>query len=503
MKETRTMAVFVLCAGLGCDEDASIAPIDSDSGADAAPDASQPEVGADVPKDLPTRLGPVRIAHNVLVDDSTDWRGFGLGISLFYAPSVPRAEYEDVIDELAGVGIEIARFSGSTFTWGNEEGRPEVNPFLPGEHPFTPDDPEVGGFTNEPNPAFFDELESRLDYAAEHGIRVQYTLLWGGFQPMFIRAGDPPALHRASLRRFVDYAAERLARHPEHTVEIINEADHPYHMAGFGRQGRIDALREIAGWIREAYPDALLSVSDGGREPESEGAPYFDYHEIAELDYWNVHFPRDEVFAEGIPRWARGVWHLYSDRNAFADAHEGRTYGRNDENMFLQTEADHERWPYRSSTRDWRMYGNMMWVSLAAGVGFTLHTQKGFFCYPGLTSDPIFEVVRAMRAITTDFPWQHARSFNASWVGSPVPSYDGPFKAFSLVAQDGTDVLIHVLNPAGTLTLELDHEGMHGVCYDSITGTVLSEFDPPAGVSTLRLPDPMYEHAMTIRIRRE
>jgi hypothetical protein len=443
-------------------------------------------------------IAPAVVEGNVLAEPTTGWRGFGLGISLFYAPAIPRDEYVRVVDEVAAAGIELARFSGSTLTWGNGQGRPEVIPFLPGRHPYYPDDPDVGSWTNEPSPAFFDELGWRLDYAARRGIRVQYTILWGAFGPMFAN-GD--RLRETPTRRFVQYAAERLRRHPEHVIEIINEADHGHHMGRFGREGRIAAITQMARWIREVHPSAVLSVSDGGRQPDSDGAPYFDYHDIAELDYWNVHFPRDELLAEGIPRWARGVWHLYGDRDAFAARHPRKGYGRNDENMFLQTEEDHALWPYRSSTRDYRMYATMMWVSTIAGVGFTLHSQKGFFAQPGLTLDPIFGAIAALRRITQGFPFAGARSYNTSWAQSPVRAFDGPFKVFALISSDRRDLLVYVLNPAGSVTLDLEHAGMHGTAYDPLSGRVLREFDPPAGVSTLTLPAPAYEHGMVLRIR--
>jgi hypothetical protein len=447
----------------------------------------------------PRRLAPVVVKGNTLAESSTGWSGLGLGISLFYAPAVPREEYVRVIDELAAAGIDFARFAGSTLTWGNGQGRPEVIPFRAGRHPYYPEDPEVGGWTNEPDPAFFDELAWRLDYASGKGVRVQYTVFWGAFAPMFM---GPNGLRREPAKLFLQYAASRLAAFPEHILEIINEADHGHHMASLGREGRIVALTDMARWIREVHPTAVITVSDGGRQPETEGAPYFDYHEIAELDYWNVHFPRDTLEVEGIPRWARGVWHLYGDRDEFAARHPGKGYGRNDENIFLQTEEDRESWPYRSSTLDWRMYANMMWVSTVAGVGFTLHSQKGFFARPGLTSDPIFEAIAALRSITAGFAFAGARSYNATWAGSPIRAYEGSFKAFALVAQDRTDMLLHVLNPQGTLSLRLDHEGMRATAYDPTTGRVLGEMDVPAGDSVLALPPAGYEHGMTLRIRR-
>ena len=66
-------------------------------------------------------------------------------------------------------------------------------------------------------------------------MRVQYTIFWGGFRDMF--TNDGRSLREGAARNFVRYVARRLAQHPEHTVEIINEADHGHHMGRFGRTG--------------------------------------------------------------------------------------------------------------------------------------------------------------------------------------------------------------------------------------------------------------------------
>jgi hypothetical protein len=64
-------------------------------------------------------------------------------------------------------------------------------------------------------------------------------------------------------------------------------------------------------------------------------------------------------------------------------------------------------------------------------------------------------------------------------------------------------MLMYVLNPAGTLRIDLAFEGLHGTFYDPIAGAVLGTFDPPSGESIVALPPASYEHGMVIRIRAE
>ncbi len=203
---------------------------------------------------------------------------------------------------------------------------------------------------------------------------------------------------------------------------------------------------------------------------------------------------------EGIPRWCRGSWHLYQDRDAARSAHPGKGgYGRSDENIFLTTDAEFERWNYRGSTRDWRLYGTMLWVTTIAGVGVTLHTHKGFFCEPGLTRDPIFGVVKALRDVAKDFPWHGASSFNASWTGSPVKAFDGPFKVFSLASGDRKDVLVTALSPKeGTITFDLPSR--FSVAVHEMTGELRLQGEVGPDQSTLRLPAAINPTALVLRL---
>src|SRR3990172_7020910 len=147
------------------------------------------------------------------------------------------------------------------------------------------------------------------------------------------------------------------------------------------------------------------------------------------------------------------------------------------------------------------MYGTMIWVNTMAGVGTTLHTFKGFFCEPGLTKDPIFRVVRAWNEITKDFPWQGASSFDAGWARSPVKTFSGPFKAFSLVSgENGRDVLVTALNPReGSITLSMDRARTFSVC--EITGEVIGSGMLGEGEHALALPPAAHPHALVVRFR--
>jgi hypothetical protein len=134
-----------------------------------------------------------------------------------------------------------------------------------------------------------------------------------------------------------------------------------------------------------------------------------------------------------------------------------------------------------------------------AGVGVTLHTHKGFFCEPGLSRDPIFDVVRAFRDATRDFPWHGASSFNASWAGSPVTSFDGPFKVFSIAGNDRKDILVTVLNPKqGKILFNLPSPFSASV--REITGELRLTAELGPDQPELRLPNAINPNALVIRL---
>jgi len=438
--------------------------------------------------------GPPSIEGTAILERGTEELSLPLGISLFYGLSlgITRARFQTVIDELSAAQIRECRLSMSTFTWGNEQGVPEVVPFEPGS--------VHDGFSNEVSVPFLDEMEWRLDHAVSKGVRPQLTLLWGGFQPMFV---ENRRLRENALGKYLRAVCERLRNHPAVTVELMNEIDHGHHLGFLTLDERKEFLKTWVSVCKEILPSALFSVSDGGHAPRGggEGEPYFDYHDVAEIDYWNVHFPRDEVAVEGIPRWCRGIWHLNGESHFFQSGHRGRGgYGRNDENMFLQTEEDRREWPYRNSTRDWRMYGLHIFVAAAAKAATTIHNQSGFFCRPGVGSEPVMKVARCYAAVMKDFSLEGLASLNASWRDSPIESFDGPFKAFALTGgADRRDILVTVLNPReGTLTLDLKRD------YDArvyeITGEERKRERLPAGKTVLRLPETDWPHGCVVRL---
>lgn len=460
---------------------------------------------SDEVKDRRQRATRPEILDNVIHDTGTGRKDLELGVSLFYAmsPDVSDSDFAAVVDELAAAGIRQVRLA-QTFTWDNPVRKANVIPFRAGNsylHRTPQGDSVDEGVSVDPMPApaHLARLSERLNLLAAKGIRAQYTIFWGGMQPLFTREGREVRWDR--VEAYLEAIARFFASHPEHTLEIINEANHGHHLARLGQGGRVIFLERCAAHIRNFHSIAVITASDGGRQPPNEGDPYFAYHGVRGLDYWNVHFPRDTIESGGIPRWCRGSWHLYQDRDPFRRAHGGRGgYGRSDENIFLQTQEEADRWGYRGATLDWRMYGAMLWVTTMAGAGLTLHTHKGFFCEPGLTSDPIFQVVRAWNTITKDFPWHGASSFNAGWARSPLKSFDGPFKAFALTSgENGRDVLVTILNPReGTIVLDMDRPRdvkIYEITGKPIGGAMLGE-----GGHALTLPPTAYEHALVMRL---
>ncbi len=458
------------------------------------------------------RIGKVSVIENALHDERTQMESVELGVSLFYAmsPDVDRERYAQVIDELSGT-IEMVRFAGSTMTWDNPLGMRNVVPFKAGSY-FRPIDTHRDGGPVDPMPdkRHFDELEWRLEYAESKGIRVQYTILWGGFQDMFRSGSD---VRKTTLRKYIKAVAERLVDHPAHTIELINEADHGHHM-GFLREKRSAMIQEMSNWVRDKHPNAVICVSDGGHPALNEdGEPateedkvreFFSYHGVKGLDYWNVHFPRDLIGMRGIPRWARGVYHLHDEHGYFAKKHKGLGYGRNDENMFLQTAADRVDWPYRGSTLDWRMYVLMVWSSTMAGAGTTIHNQKGFFCQRGIGSDPVIESMKARKKIIEGFRFKDAKTVNATWANSPVKDFrGGVYKAYSLKNHDGSDVMTLVLCPSkGVLTIQVTQR-MDLRMYDPISGNEVERRKLMPGRQDVQLPAAPYDKALVLRYRKE
>lgn len=463
-----------------------------------------------------------------------------LGNSLFYAlgAGMPREHYSRVIDNLASVGIGEGRFSMSTLGWGengpDSQQAPAVIPFIKG------DNPGFWGYSRKINPTFLDEMEWRLDYAVRRGVRPQLTLFWGAFQQMFIDESNGPdtTFHEGAMRDYLQAICERLKDHPQVNVELFNEINHGDHLYMLGRAGRRQFIRKWGGFVKDRLPDNLLCVSGENVDKNGkEGGYNFAYHDVDELDYWNVHFDRSKKPAvEGFEPWVRSTWHLNELSHQFRQHNPGQGYGRNDEPMFLQTEAQNQEWPYRWSTLDWEMYGVSIFVTLCAGVGTTIHNQGGFFLgyskkanssalgwyldnfdvaeshkipssnkvregaflsatdpraarkmdpdFP-LTED-IYKVTRFYRDVLDGFNLASCVPYNAEWTGSPVRELGDSFKAFSLVGKNGDNILITVLNPKGILKLDLAHK--YSVRVYEITGEDVMNGELPQGSIQMELP---------------
>lgn len=440
-----------------------------------------------LPKTLPAK--PFRIDGSALYEPENDRLYMPLSISLFYAPSlgIPRGRVTKTLDALAGK-VQEARFSMSTFTWGNDQGEPEVIPFKPGDR--------HEGYSNEISPAFLDELEWRARYAMKVGVRPQITLFWGGFQPMFRRGND---VDLPAMKSFVRATMERSKNLPGVKWEIMNEADHGHHLAYVGDARRKEIISEIIRFAKSINPEAHFGVSDGGRDA-GENELYFDYHRLEVLDDWKVHYPRDKVEVRGIPRWCRGLWHLNGEGHEFAKHHNGKAYGQNDENIFLQTEAEHNQYPYGGSTRDWRMVVSSWYVAATARSCSTAHTQKGFFCREGAGEDPAIKLggpayIDALK----DFAHRGQASLNAGWPDSPITEFETCFKAFALAGGDNRrTMLFAVLDPKqGKLKLNLKRKYRYTV--REITGEV-KKTGELEGRTELRLPPMNYPKAAVVRL---
>lgn len=440
-----------------------------------------------------------------------------LGNSLFYAlgQGMPREQYSQVIDNFAGI-IDEARFNMSTLGWGDEgpetQTAPPVIPFLKGS------DPGFWGYSRRINPAFLDEMEWRLDYAVNRGVRPQLTVFWGGFQEMFIKSVNEPAnnhnveFHEEAMEDYLGAICERLEDHPAVNVELFNEINHGAHLWMLGRKGRREFIKKWGRFIKDRLPDHLLTVSGENVDNDGkEGGYHFAYHDITELDYWNVHFDRSKKPAvEGFEPWVRSVWHLNEEAHRFRAQNPGQGYGRNDEPMFLQTQKQHQEWPYRWSTLDWKMYGVSIFVAFCAGVATTIHNQGGFFHgyrkkkkpdpdFP--LTEPIYGVARFYQKILDGFNLAGCTPYNSGWNDSPVRDMGNSFKAFSLVGKDKESILITVLNPSGQLKLDLD-SAYTAVVYE-ITGEEVYRDQLPAGPSSMPLPRmPKFENCAVIRLDR-
>lgn len=460
---------------------------------------------------------------------------FPCSISLFYGLSlgIDRDRFKATIDGLAGK-VQEARLSMSTYTWGNPVGEPEVIPFKAGNH--------HNGYDNVVSQTFLDEMEVRLDYMVSKGVRPQLTLFWGGFQDMFVKNKGTKELHENAIRAFERAVMERGKNHPAVKYEWMNEMDHGHHLGFYGYSRRVECLRRHVPICKEVHPDALFGNSDGGHAPrewlndhkaayvredgtlvnsknepylDSNGNPlkaqhnkdqsYYDYRDVQELDMWHVHFPRDRVDVERIPRWCRGLWHLNGESFIFrAAGHSGKGFGQNDENIFLQTEAEYNEYPYNNSTRDWRMVGLSAYVALAAKSATTFHTHAGMFCRPEAGTQPIIDrVATAYQQRLTTFPLGGMASHNTGWQGAPVASYTGPFKAFCLSSgDDRREIIVTVLNPRqGELVFNLGHRAYVVKAYE-ITGEALAtqEIGPGDGIR-YRLPRVEYEHGCIVHLK--
>jgi hypothetical protein len=481
------------------------------------------------PKVLPARAFRVEGTH--LFEPTNNRRYMPLSISLFYGLSlgISRQRFVDTVDGLSGK-LQEARLSMSTFTWDNDQGEPEVIPFEPGDlH---------RGYSNKISQEFLYEMDTRLLYMFGKGVRPQVTIFWGGVQPMF-RQGD--GVKWNAMKDFMRPLMVMGQRHPAIKWEIINEAGHGHHWAYMGRTKRHNLIRDCARFCREVYPGVHLGVSDGGHGPrewlsekdwvdvveskeygglvlsrkgkvlmdgdrpirpkENTTGSYFDYHSIRELSDWKVHYPRDQVLSDGIPRWSRGMWHLSGEAHNFAQKHPDMGYGQNDENIFLQTQEEHNQYPYGGATTDWKMVVSSWYVALCAKSCSTAHTHKGFFCRAGAGEDPAIKLGGpAYQEALKDFEFQGQASLNTGWKDSPIKSFDGPFKAFALVGGANRRTMIFtVLNPRQG-KLRLDLKRVYGVEVREITGEIRKKATVQAGVQDFHLPKMTTEHTAIVRL---
>lgn len=478
-----------------------------------------------------------------------------LGQSLFHALALgmPREHYAAVIDNLAGV-VNEARFNMSTLGWGSEgpetQTAPPVVSFKKGG------DPGYWGYSRRIDPAFLDEMEWRLDHAVSRGVRPQLTLFWGAFQEMFIKreAGPDTTFHDDAMRDYLGAICDRLKDHPAINLELFNEISHGSHLHMLGRKGRKEFVKRWGGWIKQRLPDHLLSLSGENinKQGQMDDGYNFGYHDVRELDYWNVHFDRSKTpEVEGFAPWVRGTWHLNELAHEFRSHHPGGGYGRNDEPIFLQTKKQNREWPYRWSTLDWRMYGASMFIALCAGVATTIHNQGGFFLgyrkrrpsarmllaasgpryssmrewewfnsfYSSMesrmfegsrmepdpafpTTEPLYKVARFYQSVMRDFPVAGAVPANSSWSGSPVATHPGTFKAFSLAGgKDREQILITVLGPVGgRLGLELGDRTYRLTAHE-ITGEQVHEADVGPRAHTYTLPRTEWEHCCILHLK--
>jgi hypothetical protein len=442
-------------------------------------------------------LSRVEVKDNILYEPETGWKGLGDSISLFFAcsPDVSRQSYTKVVDSLVANGINMARFAGSTYTWDNAAKMANVIPFRKGSY-YVPEKGRDKGYGVKPelDPDHAQELIWRLGYARDAGLRVQYTILWGGTKALFT-SRDGEELHMDKIRVYIKDVARLLSDFPEHTIEICNEINHGHHFARIGEANRKLLIARCAEWIRHVHRKAVITVSDGGHEHNR-----FNYTGVNGLDHWNVHFDRSKVKAQKIPRWCRGSWHLWERRHEWRDAYGRNGYGRSDENIFLCTEEEKDRYysHYGGLTTDWKMYGIMRWITAMAGVGFTIHNFPGFYCKENVTQDPIFQMIRVFNEVTEGFNWHNAVPMNSGWNDSPIGDLNKAFKAYTITG--GKSTLFTILNPNEAL-LEINppHECTIRI-HDPISGEVLLQGDVNAGEQRLRLPTAQYKHCLVGRM---
>jgi hypothetical protein len=438
-----------------------------------------------------------------------------LGNSLFHALALgmPRDYYQTVIDNLAGL-INEARFNTSTLGWGSQgpetQTAPPVIPFKKGGAP------DYWGYSRKISQAFLDEMEVRLAYAVNRGIRPQLTVFWGAFQEMFIdkEDGANTTFHDDAIKDYLSAYCERLKDHPAVNIELFNEINHGSHLHLIGRKNRAKFIDKWGKFIKDILPDVLLSVSGENIDHQGkEGGYRFAYHGEAVLDYWNVHVNRDKNPAvEGYPPWVRTCWHLNDQSFEFRAHNPGQGFGRNDEPIFLQTIKQHQEWPYGGSTRDWQMYGMSIFVALCAGVGTTIHNQGGFLGgynkkrpnkpdpdFP--KTEPIYKVAAFYQEITKTFPFAGCTPFNSGWKGSPVREQKGPFKSFCLAGQDDKEIIVAVLKPAGHLILDLGPKAYTIKAYE-IDGDLISTGQVgPGGEVRYNLPTPAWKHGCILHLK--